>query len=30
MPSITFIRIVGPLKWLVRYSTLTVRKHLLN
>jgi FkbM family methyltransferase len=30
MPSFTFIRIVGPLKWLVRYSTLTIRKHLLK
>jgi FkbM family methyltransferase len=30
MPDLTFIRVVGPFKWLVRYSTLIVRKHLLK
>jgi len=30
MPNLTFIRSVGPWKWLLRYSTLTIRKHVLK
>ena len=30
MPNLTFIRIVGPFKWVVRYSTLMLRKHVLK